>query len=267
MANEITKVTDQNGVDHPFKDVAAFPRSEQAVLGAKNLNPYPVGSRGLIDAQGDFTAGAGNYTSDYIACSENIIVSYSARIGSAYHRIACYDANKQFISRPVDSEGKNNCLYELPIGTAFIRLSMEDNVGAGFTDFMIRLATDSDDTFVPYAMTNRELSKIEEGAITGTISGATIESGSVFKSIGKVCWVYVKIKLSSALATGNRINISGTNLPKPSMGDSYYFSPVFGVMGDIAWLDKYGSIVYKHDEASTLGVDSIVQFNFCYPIA
>lgn len=40
MANEITKVTDQNGVDHPFKDVAAFPRSEQAVLGAKNLFDY-----------------------------------------------------------------------------------------------------------------------------------------------------------------------------------------------------------------------------------
>ena len=67
MANEITKVTDKNNVDHPLRDAAAqtaltgilngqsidsfgdvesalaekFPRSEQDVLGAKQFIPYP----------------------------------------------------------------------------------------------------------------------------------------------------------------------------------------------------------------------------------
>ena len=41
MANEFVKVTDQNGVDHPVKDLAAFPRSEQAEFGAYQLLPIP----------------------------------------------------------------------------------------------------------------------------------------------------------------------------------------------------------------------------------
>ena len=53
MANEITKVTDQNGVDHPFKDVAAFPRSEQAVLGA--VNQWPTLASGYTYTQGGVT--------------------------------------------------------------------------------------------------------------------------------------------------------------------------------------------------------------------
>lgn len=75
MANEITKIIDQNSVDHPLRDAAAqtaltgilngqnidsfgdvesalegkFPRSEQAVLGAKNLIPLTYENSTDID--------------------------------------------------------------------------------------------------------------------------------------------------------------------------------------------------------------------------
>lgn len=56
---------------------------------------------------------------------------------------------------------------------------------------MIRLASDNDDTYQPYAMTNRELTPIQT-TITPA-SGITLASNSVIKQ-GKIVHIYFKIE-------------------------------------------------------------------------
>ena len=62
---------------------------------------------------------------------------------------------------------------------------------------MIRLASDPDDTYVPYAMTNRELTEeltIQESAVTDIIEGATVgDTGNYLYKQGKIVWLTLRL--------------------------------------------------------------------------
>lgn len=193
MANELTKVTDQNGVDHPFKDVAAFPRSEQAVLGAKNLllpNYENNGSQQAgIPAPTIVRDNDGNIL--YVEFSgtsnagENILFQFSQRlnassmtklpvgrftfsIGNSDPNIRLQtgrnsaDMSGNFISLALSDWGVSEVTFDndQAYGNT-IQLIVKGNTT--LTNFrvypMVRLATDPDPTYQPNAMTNKELTE------------------------------------------------------------------------------------------------------------
>lgn len=177
MANEITKVTDQNGVDHPFKDVAAFPRSEQAVLGAKNLALANRATTQTISSM-DFTVDS----SDVNVVTVNGINSAEAwfnymdielpegnYIGSGCTNGSDTTYMLSFVIRNAGNTGDEATIkcfngdvnITVPSGGRHVRAFIVVRNGKTLTNqlfkLMIRLATDPDDTYAPYAMTNKEL--------------------------------------------------------------------------------------------------------------
>ena len=169
----------------PLKD-SMFPRDEQRVLGAKNLNSYPYFSQ--------------NETQQGITFSDNngILTLTGLATADAYFNmhVRNYDAAKlilpngrYILSGCPNFNGVKLIAYCTKNGSAFnlgedigngvaITLNGDDNYTdkvqlqltvfvAKNTDIstpvickpMLRLATDPDDTYVPYAMTNKELTE------------------------------------------------------------------------------------------------------------
>ena len=156
----------------PLKD-SKFDRAEQNVLGAKNILPYPIGTRQVVSSAGVISNSPDMYLSDYIDTNgaTDFTVSIASKVGEAYMRVAYYDSSKTFISRPVldpISLGKLSADFTVPANTKYLRLCFEDD-SEKFTNPMLRLASDPDDTYVPYAMTNRELTEfVKRTKLSGT---------------------------------------------------------------------------------------------------
>lgn len=180
MANEITKVTDQNGVDHPFKDLAAFPRSEQAVLGAKNVAIGEFSSSSIegvaFTANSDNTVGvvAGSTHAQHQVNSTPFTAPVSGMFkylgGIANEAVVfCWDNTSN--SRPYTSPSKTTAQSNNSKGKEdAIPFYMEEGhvyqlicrVGAnvevtGTFYPMIICETDTDLSYAPPAMTNKEL--------------------------------------------------------------------------------------------------------------
>ncbi len=176
MANEVVKITDQNGVDHPIKDLAAFPRSEQAVLGAKNF----------VSAKPE------SATSDTITFTSNSDGTITANTSApttqrAYVRAWRGTLKKgRYIFNGCPSGGNNTTGYYMrfqtpsqqfdDVGNGVEVVIDDNNVAQTWSVYIvfevagltadnlvfkpqIRLASDTDDTYAPYAMTNRELTE------------------------------------------------------------------------------------------------------------
>lgn len=198
MANEITKVTDQNGVDHPFKDVAAFPRSEQVVLGAKNLWPISIANLKTINTSGTWSGNTYTHstgtsftcTVDNAGYVTDIEANGAPSGGNSdlylYVGIPSWlKANTDYILSGCPSGGGD--MYKIQYsnwteGAEYIKYDYGDGVtiqkitdsttqrarilvnsgyaisGKHFKP-MVRLATDTDSTYTPYAMTNIELTE------------------------------------------------------------------------------------------------------------
>lgn len=168
MANEFVKVTDQNGVDHPVKDNAAFPRSEQAVLGAVNFfvpfasdsksgMTFTVDSNGVVDVDGLPSANYVNIKSVFTLKKGTYTVSgVPSGFGTSKMLIALYDMNNVQIAVD-DGSGATFTL------NADTQLQGYIYVYQAYGDFdhvkvypMINLGTVVR-AFVPFAMTNKEL--------------------------------------------------------------------------------------------------------------
>lgn len=237
MANEITKVTDKNNVDHPLRDAAAqtaltgilngqsidsfgdvesaledyFPRSEQAVLGAKNMLPIDIATVKALNADGTWTGNSyakngvtynctvedGQVTN--IAVSGNVsantdLILYRTNLGGAF-----VGKNVTMSGCPSGGSGSSYYLNGYRLGSVDGSSGSVQETGSGVTfDFlnndsgtrgwigisiasgtnittavnfkpMIRLASDTDDTYAPYAKTNKELTEdvaIQESALS-----------------------------------------------------------------------------------------------------
>lgn len=68
--------------------------------------------------------------------------------------------------------------------------------------------------FQPYAMTNRELTEVKTGTITATVDNYGVIADSKYCIIGRSCWVYLEINITSTWTVNRTINLTNTNLPK-----------------------------------------------------
>ena len=175
MANEFVKVIDQNGVEHPIKDAAAFPWADQSLLGARNL----WNEDALY-----FTALDGTVTkSDGVT---NIQVTSTGKNSGAYIPTTRFTANlSDFAGKAgylsLDVKADKSCSCKIGVDRTAQTINTEwKHIEQSVNDisliaeydiynmdgstplisaknFMIRLASDPDDTYVPYTMTNKKL--------------------------------------------------------------------------------------------------------------
>ena len=202
----------------PYAGTTAFPRSEQAVLGAKNLLretittytgngvTFTVNEDGSITVNGTATAEtfAPVFSRDYVpelARGRYILSGGIARTADYEFYLNERNADDTDWGRTYFDETGKGVLYER---TTDVRYSVIIHIKNGKTvnnlTFypMIRLATDADDTYVSYAMTNRELTE---------------------KKADNECTVIQSVDLNDFKSNGKyRLNGSITNTPSPNYG-------------------------------------------------
>ena len=156
-----------------------FPRSEQTVLGAKNRLPFPYkhttktenGVTFTVNSNGSITIN-GTATADTLfklldkASSDNAIKSLLGQT-FIFNGIVNGDANffaniNVWGSSPITDMG-NGVIISIPSNAtginAYIQVMNGKTVNNVTVYPMLRLATDTDSTYVPYAMTNKELTE------------------------------------------------------------------------------------------------------------
>lgn len=159
-----------------------------------------------IYINGDNVTGSRLKLSDYpskFIYSADIDVPSTITIG-----IWFYDTSNTFIGLQSIPAGQSeveiippdNAVYFLP----YVRVNKSQTVTDITIGAMLRLASDPDDTYVPYAMTNREITEeltVQESAVTDIVSGAAIKSdlGNHLLKCGKV--VYLTLSLDNVNIT------------------------------------------------------------------
>lgn len=212
----------------PLKD-SKFNRAEQRVLGAKNLLPntaktqtingvtFTVNADGSVTANGTASADAVLWLTpstiqDQIPKNVGIILSGCPQSGSAttYYlstRIGLLP-NDSYVRNDVDSgNGVNLQITEQNTIKCSANIKSGQTVSNLTFKPMLRLTSDPDDTYVPYAMTNRELTTPIMSEVTDIVEGASISSdvGNTLWKIGRQ--VYLSIGLASLTATSLSTNI------------------------------------------------------------
>lgn len=175
--------------------------ADNGVLGAKNLLKYPyditaqtlngmtltANSDGVVTLNGTTTSLSEflllGTTSTMLKVadmpSKNLILKGS---GSADYcnEVIYRDSNNVYIS---DQRAFNDDMeLVIPSNAYYMRMAVlvKPNVTLSNAVLypMLRLASDTDDTYVPYAMTNRELTElatVQESAVTDIVSGASVD--------------------------------------------------------------------------------------------
>ena len=169
-------------------------RSEQEILGAKNLleNKAVSGTRGTItitvNADKSITLSAGTSASTAAAPE----INSSVFLAKGKYIVSSGVANKKVFMR-VTIDGQHTPIYNKEImidlaadKTIEVRLYLVENttLTESITFYpMIRLASDPDKTYVPYAMTNRELTvnRFEKGVLTSSSDLDDITETGIYK--------------------------------------------------------------------------------------
>ena len=199
--------------------------ADNTVLGAKNLleckadiGSYPnYNNRGIdITINDDYTVEfTGTSTNDvYFSLyardsgeplkgldrNTQYIISSETTNDKVYVYVNMYNSSKTWVRA---ATGKiNETIFTITDDIAYIEFGVSVQNGTTVSNQkiypMIRLATDTDSTYVPYAMTNRELTdELTVKSYTPTITGSTISSVSViFQKYGKVVTMLAQFKSS-----------------------------------------------------------------------
>ena len=186
----------------PYFGSTAFPRSEQAVLGAKNWFNYTkvtTENNGVTftNSNNQSCTLSGQATADQAAIEMGTLrvdkdteFIFNGASSSNNAKIHMYVLDATTNARPYTNSSKttlqsNNCFgtganSEIPffaeaghVIRVYARVQTTGTSVPSNTVFwpMVRLASDPDDTYVPYAMTNRELTdmlSLTEHTVTGT---------------------------------------------------------------------------------------------------
>lgn len=154
----------------PLKD-SMFPRSEQTVLGAKNLLPnnatsqttsgitYTVNSNGIVNANGTATGNAFLNYPTFVLKAGTYILSQGFACDNIETRLQLAKLDTTVVAI-INSLGAKETKFTLLEDT---EVRAQIRIGNGLTvnnlTFypMLRLASDTDSTYAPYAMTNKEL--------------------------------------------------------------------------------------------------------------
>ena len=209
--------------------------TDNAVLGAKNRLPNKATSQtvngvtftknadGTITANGTATSnarlGIASASAMANACADaDVILSGCPSGGSEYKYQIYIRTSAGYLHEYGDS-------IVIPQGTSFIEeLSILVSSGQTVSNIvfkpMLRLATDTDDTYVPYAMTNRELTeKVDDLHYYGILNSLAIPSftnGTRLQQM-TILEIFNALPLESqdGIYVGSEINIStynGTNI-------------------------------------------------------
>ena len=166
---------------HESVEQCKFDRAEQRVLGAKNLLKYPYGNTTKTENNVTFTdngdgtitantsAAASANTSFMLAMAfvygldkDAFLSGIPSGISSAISDILLWDetASKGYY------DNGNGVLIPASISGHIVNIAFRVKSGQTVSNLtikpMLRLASDPDDTYVPYAMTNREMTAIAQ---------------------------------------------------------------------------------------------------------
>lgn len=167
------------------------------ILGAKNLLPnnatsrtingvtFTVNSDGSITVNGTATNTAFFYFLGDAFNNSGLTLNGTYKISSknyisnvSYLRVGITNGAYENITEEKEVTFNNNDIY------AAIRINSGEVVSNVTLYPMIRLATDTDDTYVPYAMTNRELTeKVNAPLTSGTITATALSGWTTIKTI------------------------------------------------------------------------------------
>lgn len=212
MPDNYYSEVNENGVVTPLRDLAAFPRSEQAVLGAKqlltpNLSGYIPGVLTVTNDNGVLTINGtqayldnitlktrvldgnnyqylpkGSYTFDCKGSSG----SYRVYVGTTYN--GSYSELGTGSSATFTIDDNTNSDYKLSDGSVLVGLWVAIPANT-YNDEklypLLTIAGDIDRTFVPYTMTNKELTEklsIDADETQITSDNMTIEKCIIAKA-------------------------------------------------------------------------------------
>ena len=208
---------------HESVEQCKFDRAEQRVLGAKNLLPVNklratrtyAGVTLTNNSDGTFSiSGTAN-------ANANIDITQQLSLANGQYRFSLSESNisglrvegnggVQIVSS-FNTEANEVSFDATSTYTYYIlQFCVKNGVSYNLTIHpMLRLASDPDDTYVPYAMTNRELTELattQESAVTNIISGATIgDAGNHLIKVGKVVTLTLRLDGVTVSAWGTDI--------------------------------------------------------------
>ena len=206
MANEFRKVTDQNGVDHPVCDDTRVDWSSYARTGVHQLipltldnlkawntngtwnnNAYTVDGTTYtvnVDSKGDvlsiITSGTASGTNSLVMYVNLPSGTYEANGNPDNGALETYSIqvkkdspSGQLLQQITDANDRKLTFSEMTKVCLYIRI--QSGYGTSKTFYpMVRLDSDTNRTYAPYAMTNRELT---EKAATKTVNDSLAYSG------------------------------------------------------------------------------------------
>ena len=223
----------QGALDEAFSDIDEIYKAN-SILGAKNLIPYPYyttsstilnvsitnNSDGTITLNGTST---GNGEFVFVANANNFYPKAGTYKVSG---ISGGSSSTYFIETQLS--GSVTYLYDgeeeiTTDGTKYLRFSFKFKTGATFTDFvvspMLRLASDTDDTYRPYAMTNRELTEEVNEVKSNLATIETTSTASKAYSVGDYLVYKGQLyEVTSAIASGGTLTV-GTNIVATTVGN------------------------------------------------
>lgn len=229
MLTDYFSEVNDHGTVFPVKDVNAVDWSSYAKTGAKNLAWY---AKGVIATgnPGEYRFDTSYNGSSVIAKLEpntNYTVTKASGQGDRFRVVvfknmpsttATTDALEVI---PNDSSKTKDTFNSDVYGYAVFTYSVSGEIAQDTAQAMIRLASDSDDTYAPYAMTNKELTDAvtySESACTNFVEGATVE-GDINKicKFGKVVFMTLQLQSVTASAWSDIFSIPDGYRPKETL--------------------------------------------------
>lgn len=177
--------------------------ADNGVLGAKNLLPNNATNQTVngvtftVNADGSVTANGTATADSYFAWDTGLTLNIEI------NEVSVPTKNGYTISGCDDAENAKYYVGLTSANRGYIVVKNGITVSNKVFYPMLRLASDPDDTYVPYAMTNRELTEeltVQESAVTDIISGASITNNhnNLYKQ-GK--FVHMCIEMQHVTAT------------------------------------------------------------------
>lgn len=155
-----------------------FLRSEQRILGAKNILDFEA----WLKAAGmSYTVNDGVYTITTVKATKfqfasgdiDVIITGTVADGTASNaRVVLYNASNEKVA-----EGVKNSTFSLKGRACKVAFTYGESGSITASQFMIRLATDPDDTYTSFALsniklTNQKMDKLKSFSMTTTTSAA-----------------------------------------------------------------------------------------------
>lgn len=235
----------------PVKD-AMLRRSEQRVLGAKNLCPnnavdttnrgitYVVNSDKTIKGNGTATGGSSS-----LEIYKGTLTPGDFILSGGISDYYCVGLRETSASSWIGRSAGNDVPVTIEENVSYtIFVWIKDGITANNVVFkpMLRLASDPDDTYVPYAMTNRELTEVKTYNVSYTDASSSI-SGISFdvQRVGKVVQFGIYFSITSQMSAGATVELKLVNCPLPS----YSGMRIVGLVGSImviGWIENTGKL-------------------------